>query len=408
MSLDRVLDRPGIAAGPSDTGSTRSEPLRLPVGAGEQLPELEGLRGLAILLVMLHHFTIYGGMQPAVGVDRVYYQLARAGWCGVDLFFVLSGFLITGILLDAKGGTSYFRNFYLRRALRIFPLYYGVLIAIFWVLPNVMLPPPTLREEVAAQGWYWTYLLNVRTAQTGWPHLLGLGHFWSLAVEEQFYLLWPAVVFLLDRRRLLRLCLALIVVSLFLRVGLVLAHTRLAAYVLMPARMDALAIGGMLAAAARDATAWAVVRRWTPAAGMAALWALAFLFLRWGRFDVESVQVQTIGFTIVAVLSGTLLVAAIAGASGGPARRVFGGRFFRFFGHYSYGLYVFHHLFVFLLAGYVLSVDRLPRLFESQLPGQILFLLLATGASVTLALVSWYCWEQPFLRLKRFFPYRRS
>ena len=96
--------------------------------AGQRIPALDGIRGIAVIVVMLFHFTSYRGMQPNVLIDKVYYKAATAGWGFVDLFFVLSGFLITGILLEAKGQRSYFRVFYLRRFLRIFPLYYAFLI----------------------------------------------------------------------------------------------------------------------------------------------------------------------------------------------------------------------------------------------------------------------------------------
>jgi peptidoglycan/LPS O-acetylase OafA/YrhL len=116
------------------TTSRKNYSLNLPK-LGTHIPALDGLRGLAILLVMLHHFTFYGGMGRTVIIDRLFYVIGMAGWCGVDLFFVLSGFLITGILLDAKGGEHFFRNFYMRRSLRIFPLYYGFLVAFFVMLP---------------------------------------------------------------------------------------------------------------------------------------------------------------------------------------------------------------------------------------------------------------------------------
>src|SRR6266704_2509367 len=157
-------------------------------------PGLDGVRGIAILLVMFFHFA---NMKPASKIDGYFYAFTHYGWSGVDLFFVLSGFLITGILVDARGSPSYFKAFYARRALRILPAYYGFLFVIFVVLPllglgagaNYMLA----RQH---QGWYWLHLTNVMMAIGEIP-----GHgsnpstrFWSLAVEEQFYFLWPAIV----------------------------------------------------------------------------------------------------------------------------------------------------------------------------------------------------------------------
>ena len=129
----------------------------------------------------------YGGLRPNTAVDKILYMVAMAGWVGVDLFFVLSGFLITGLLYDARGEHFYFRHFYIRRCLRIFPLYYAVLVLFFVVLPRLrevrelgyVIPPD--------QMWYWTYSVNAIIAADGWPQAFLLGHFWSLAVEEQFY-----------------------------------------------------------------------------------------------------------------------------------------------------------------------------------------------------------------------------
>ncbi|HEV2844590.1 MAG TPA: acyltransferase, partial [Thermoanaerobaculia bacterium] len=217
----------------------------------ERLPALDGLRGLAILLVLLLHFTVYGGPPATEGIDKLFYRAAQAGWIGVDLFFVLSGFLITGILYDAKGGENYFRSFYARRVLRIFPLYYGAL-AVFLLLV------PALRP---GSFWHWTYLSNVQIAREGWPDSGALGHFWSLAVEEQFYLFWPVAVLLLARRSLMAACWVCLAGSLLLRVGLHLADQETAAFVLTPARLDSLAAGALLALAARGPEGLAPVAR---------------------------------------------------------------------------------------------------------------------------------------------------
>ncbi|HUO63467.1 MAG TPA: acyltransferase, partial [Terriglobales bacterium] len=143
--------------------------------AGERRdPRLDGLRGLAIALVMLYHTTHYGFARSRL--DQAVALIPSVGWSGVDLFFVLSGFLITGILLRTRGGGHYFRNFYARRALRIFPLYYAVLVFFFFVVPrlhvfapvNFLWAPGSDRETV----WYWLYLSNVKVARFGaWHHL---------------------------------------------------------------------------------------------------------------------------------------------------------------------------------------------------------------------------------------------
>ena len=186
---------------------------------GGHIPALDGIRGLAILLVLLGHFTSYGGFRPEIGVDRAYHLVAMLGGVGVDLFFVLSGFLITGILVDARGGAFFFRNFYMRRVLRIFPLYYGSLLVFFVVLPLLDPGDPRLQQVLGEQAWYWSYLTNIRMAFDGWPAYHHIGHFWSLAVEEQFYMVWPLVIFLFRRRSLLFICAACVAASLAFRVA---------------------------------------------------------------------------------------------------------------------------------------------------------------------------------------------
>src|SRR4051812_432361 len=157
---------------------------------------IDGLRGTAILAVVICHFS---ALLPRA--DHPWIGVLENGWAGVDLFFVISGFLITGILLDAKGEANYFRNFYARRALRIVPLYYGFLIVAL------------LLRQWEAQPWLWTWTVNywlpmrmgaAGTAWTSWNEMII--PFWSLAVEEQFYLIWPIVALLLSPHGLMRVC----------------------------------------------------------------------------------------------------------------------------------------------------------------------------------------------------------
>src|SRR5206468_651405 len=154
------------------------------------------LRGLAILLVIAFHTLRVTGKEGLIG--RFGAAIQDSGWIGVDLFFVLSGFLITGILLDSLGKPGYFRNFFARRTLRIFPLYYAVLTVSLFLVPaliGLQRLPELYHRLLENQLWLWTYAANYLQA-TGRHTLPGFGHFWSLAIEEQFYLLWPFVVYL--------------------------------------------------------------------------------------------------------------------------------------------------------------------------------------------------------------------
>src|ERR1035437_5812327 len=160
---------------------------------------LDGIRGVAIILVMLHHFEHL--IPPCNIAIRFMKLMLSYGWVGVDLFFALSGFLITGILLDTRKANNYFSAFYARRVLRIFPLYYSVLIVILGAAA-VWSHRPHVLPLVADQKLSFLYLTNWLVLWKGeWgPNIVG--HFWSLAVEEQFYLIWPLCVWLLISQRL--------------------------------------------------------------------------------------------------------------------------------------------------------------------------------------------------------------
>ncbi|HZT79778.1 MAG TPA: acyltransferase, partial [Gemmataceae bacterium] len=272
---------------------------------GTHLPGLDGLRGVAILLVLAFHLL---PSQPVTShVTAWIYRAAWSGWCGVDLFFVLSGFLITGILLDAKGLPHYFRNFYARRTLRIFPLYYGVLVVIFVIVPLFLRPPsPAFEHLQANQIWLWCYASNVCTVwANGWVFLAGnwhLNHFWSLAVEEQFYLVWPLVVLLLSRRRLLAACALCVVAAPLLRWAfLANGYGFVVAYTFTPCRVDALAVGAAVAVAARAPGGLSALRRFAPAVALALGAALLGLFVWRHGLRIADEVMQTAGYSLLAL-----------------------------------------------------------------------------------------------------------
>jgi peptidoglycan/LPS O-acetylase OafA/YrhL len=381
-------------------------PAQAAIQSGEHFRALDGIRGGAILLVMFFHFSAYGHglIRSDVWIDRLYYRISGTGWIGVDLFFVLSGFLITGILYDAKHTDRYFRNFYARRVLRIFPLYYAALLLFLVILPWLRPDDAGLQAITRDGAWYWSYLANVRIADMGWPEVPLLGHFWSLAVEEQFYLVWPVIVLLLDRRRLQLACVLCIFGAIVVRVGLHFYGNPTAAFVFTPARVDVLAVGAYIAVAARGPSGLQQLSRIAPpvAASLAAV-LLFILGLRRG-FAAYDPWVFTLGLSVLALFFGAVLVLALTMPRHTKLARLLDSSVLSFFGRYSYGLYVIHSPILFMFAGAV-PLTILPTVFGSQLLRQLAFLLIATAVSVAMALASWHVLEKQFLKLKRHFPY---
>jgi peptidoglycan/LPS O-acetylase OafA/YrhL len=285
---------------------------------GHVLP-LDGVRGVAILSVMGFH--VAQGLQLPGPLALV----AGFGWAGVDLFFALSGFLITGILLDARGRPDYYRRFYARRTRRIFPLYFAYIGVLAVLMPGDWFP------------WYATYLLNVRVAlANNWSaSVAGTAFFWSLCVEEQFYAVWPAIVARLTDRRVLRLCLALAALALVARIWAVATGHVFAAYVLLFTRMDGLALGAAAAVVARQSGGLDRLARWAPWALGSAGVVLAFLVARTHYAGWDTPAMASVGYSLTATASVSLLVLAVA-----HRPRVFTLAGLRYAGRRCYGLYV--------------------------------------------------------------------
>jgi peptidoglycan/LPS O-acetylase OafA/YrhL len=363
-----------------------------------RVPALDGLRGIAILLVMVLHFALYGSERPAGVFNRLAYTGLLSGWVGVDLFFVLSGFLITGILLNARGRQHYFRNFYMRRVLRIFPLYYASLFVFLFVLPTVMPGNAELQTLHPETPWYLLYLTNVRVAQDGWIPSGMLGHFWSLAVEEQFYLFWPLVVLVCRTRTLLYACIGILIGSPLLRLVLHETGNTTAAYVLTPARFDSLAVGALLAILANTG---GLARCLRPARVLSVTSALGILAMavRYRGFPAEAYLIGTLGYSLLAIFFGSILVIALNAAPVTLPGRLLSSRVLKFFGRYSYGLYVVHQPVLFLLPAWW-SVDAWQPALGSWFMAYLVFSASATLLCLALALGSWYVLEDRFLRLK--------
>ena len=395
-------------------------PQRSPERVGAALghmPAIDGLRGVAILMVLCHHLS------PAVSGSHFTKRLltiAHTGWTGVDLFFVLSGFLITTILLRTKSAPDYFLNFYARRTLRIFPIYYATLVAVLLVIPAAANVPAinTLLNHVAGkfmgdlpmmvknQAWLWLYGTNLKVAVAGerWG---AVNHFWSLAVEEHFYLVWPVIVFFCSRGQLKRVCLTLIFAAPLMRLGLMLAGVdSVVPYVLTPTRTDSLAIGGLLATLLAEKDG---ILKWRPrlaiAAGVSAA-GLAGLVGHYHRLDRDDLMTTVLGYTFLATVSAFLVLECGRIKSGTRACKIISNPVLASLGRYSYGLYVTH---MFFSKSYDLlfPYETLHRLTGSYAGAIYLHVGLSIAASWGIAWVCFHTFEKHFLKLKSLFDYRK-
>jgi peptidoglycan/LPS O-acetylase OafA/YrhL len=321
----------------------------------------------------------------------------------------LSGFLITGILLDTRDSPKFFQRFYVRRLLRIFPLYYAVIAFLLAVAPLAHLVSPQDANLLSEyQGWYWAYLVNLLHAIH--PELTidrFTGHFWSLAVEEQFYLLWPMLVWFLGRTWLLRVTIGAIAAAFVLRVSLVSLHVRTDwVYTMLPARVDSLAMGALLAIALRDPARVPLVRRWLPRIALGSLAVIVAIVAvnRPHMFPFWSTNVQMFGFSAVGGLAFAAVGWLVLAPAEAAARRFCELPAMNRIGRYSYAMYVVHLPIMVWSNDYLLDHGVSAARLTAPL-GRVVFLLATTVLSVLVAQLSWVALERPFLRLKRYFPY---
>ena len=365
------------------------------------LPALDGLRGVAILLVIVSHY-----LGP-------YWRSATVGWTGVNLFFVLSGFLITGILLDSKSKPHYFRNFYARRTLRIFPIYYLSLALMFLVAPLfASLNTEGFQAVAQHQWWLWAYLMNFKIGlgsslggenffANDWIQTL---HFWSLCVEEQFYLIWPAVVLFCGRRSLLAITCIAFVGAWALRAYFVLQTPYdMAGYFLMPCRMDDLAAGAFVAIVARSPEGLQKLRACAPWTTILALWVLLGGWLAIGDFFQLDGDVQLVCYSAFALLYASALVFALTLRPGNLFVRAMSWGPLRSYGKYSYAIYIFHWSLSGLLFARIAPLDGLEERLGSLNAALWARVLIVAAVSYGLAFLSWHAFEKHFLGFKNRF-----
>jgi len=335
----------------------------------KHIPQFDYLRGVAVLLVMLFHASH----------DVLSFPMANYtsfGWAGVDLFFVLSGFLITGILLETRDRSRYFTNFYARRVLRIWPLYFALLGVMFLAVP--LLVPRWGEAAMRNAKPAWSFVLFLQNLILG-PRLTGpLGPTWSLAIEEQFYFVWPLLIWLFSRMAIQRLAAIIIVCSPLLRLGIELGHAHISLYYNTLTRLDGLAVGSFLAIWLRDAET-ITVKRWALAVLPISVAGAIFLDKSW------------IDYSMIAIASGAIVSLSFF--------FTFTNRFVLFTGRISYGLYLVH-MAVFGMA----TKPELRRHYpNSPVMNDLTYLAVGSVLTYAVALISWFFFESRILRAKSWF-----
>jgi len=368
-----------------------------------RIPELDGLRGLAIGLVLVSHFI--GAVTVARPGSPLAYALVplRLCWSGVDLFFVLSGFLIGGILLDARDSTNYFRVFYTRRFFRIIPIYAVLLLSVAVTMHLASAGVIGKYESVFLDPLPWPFFVFfLQNIGMSLRHVWGtfpLGVTWSLAVEEQFYLTLPLLIRFIDRRTLVRFMTAAIVAAPLLRTFFVHGGPAnfFAWYTLMPCRADALLLGVLAAVVLREPRWRAALlsrRRWH-------LLAMAILFvgvayLGWRAPAHDSPLMVSVGFTWLALSYLSVLVYGLLFRES-LLSRVLRWGWLRGLGIIAYGTYLFHEFFLGMIFG------RVPWVHSLQDFGLSMLTLVVTLLFCTL---SWVYFEKPLVKLGHRFHYQ--
>jgi peptidoglycan/LPS O-acetylase OafA/YrhL len=373
----------------------------------DRVPELDGVRGLAIIMVLVYHMVRLNPVTVDLPIFKYIARVAEMGWAGVDIFFVLSGFLITSILLRTKTEPGYFKNFYARRILRIFPLYYTTITAIFLFIP--LLSPEQAQSTRAMWPWYYLYVQNWGNAFNLISTSFYVGITWSLAIEEQFYLVWPTIVHKLDSKKLAWVGSGLVLLSLGLRV-LIVSVKRLRKmfdynkvfYFSTITRLDSLILGALLAIAFQSTWWKNMLKRIAPFLFVSGCGAIIYIVAQKPASPlVDNYLMYTYGYSLLALTTAALIVLLATIAERNPLRVVFRSGVLRFFGKYSYATYLLH----------MLPVLFFIQLFNAQgWTGGILlwmvFIALSLGVTILLALLSWHLLEKRVLELKKYFEYQ--
>jgi peptidoglycan/LPS O-acetylase OafA/YrhL len=374
------------------------------------VPALDGIRALAIGLVLFQHLTVITpDLIVGTGTEHTFARgvvfAANLGWTGVDLFFVLSGFLITSILIATRDRSDYFKRFYVRRAFRILPLFLVIAIISFVIIPYSGLLPPDKAarfDTVGNDQWmYWLFLSNIAIANYGQFRHGIMDVTWSLAIEEQFYILWPLAL-LLVRNNAVRLIAAIIVTSMLLRFAADnYGVNRNSIYVFTLTRLDGLAFGALLAFWMGNPDYAALIRRWS--GPVALTFGSAFLLLgvvQGGYSYYYDDGLVTWGVSLVTI-SFAALIGFVITRETGESRVVslLSTRPLLFLGSVSYCVYLIHLPIRAAVRDLWMTPDRIVEFGFAGLLGQAIYYLVCLAITLPVAWLSRNLFERPLIAM---------
>lgn len=291
---------------------------------GTYVREFDGWRGIGVLFVVLAHYI------PSLFIGS---------WVFMEMFFVMSGFLITGILIDSKSKKNYYGRFIYRRTVRVFPLYYLSLIIIFYLLPKSLINLDYYRNH---QGWFWLYIQNWLFSIEGWPDVKALHHFWSLAIEEQFYIIWPLFVWLLSTKKLLRFCVFLFFASIIFRnIGLYVGFVMPFPYVATLGRMEPIVLGAIIAITLRLDKK--ILEKYTyPISIISGLLMIILFTFSWDM-KFENLLHYKVTYTVVDIFFAGMITLTLCSNRLLYFKKLINNPFFITMGIMSYCIYIFHY-----------------------------------------------------------------
>lgn len=359
-----------------------------------RIPALDGLRGVAVLFVLVFHTTY---LHRISDLDEVTWRMTRGLNVGVDIFFVLSGFLITGILIRTRHQPRYFRNFYIKRLLRIFPLYY--LVIAVSVFAPILFPFLQANDVPILPYWganFWLFLSNIWGAV---PHPI-LGVSWSLSYEEQFYMFWPLVVLMFAGANLTRACLGLICVGVTSR-GLLAFDVSENLLLVLLARLDLLAIGALVAIWDTSDRHPTEPLAWRFSKILAATAALALAVICWTAEGFWGPYMTVFGKLAVGGLTAAAIIAIkFCPAHFGVGCKMLEWRALCSFGKYSYAIYLLHSPLDAVLRRAIDINSFVFPILGTELPMQTLYWGLIGAICWCAGWSSWHLIEMHFLKFK--------